>query len=152
MSALDYSISGVEVMIKKAQKLGVSQLVNAVNHDIRRPLPFPDETFDAFYCHMLYCMALCRSELEALFQEVRRVLKPNGVNIYAVRHTGDAHYGRGIHRGEDLHEVGGFIVHFFSREKVKYLTKGYDLLSIEEFEEGELPCKLFWVMLRKKVE
>lgn len=49
-----------------------------------------------------------------------------------------------------MYEVGGFIVHFFSREKVELLAKGYETVSIDEFEEGSLPRKLFCVTLRKK--
>ena len=78
------------------------------------------------------------------------VLKPRGVNIYTVRNTHDPDYGTGIHRGEDMYEVGGFVVHFFSREKVMHLAKGYDIVSIDEFEEGRLPRKLFRVTLRKE--
>jgi len=95
-------------------------------------------------------MALTTSELQFLSDEVRRVLKPGGLNIYTVRHTGDAHYEKGIHRGEEMYEMGGFIVHFFSREKVELLAKGYEIMSIDEFEEGNLPWKLFYVTLRKK--
>jgi hypothetical protein len=87
--------------------------------------------------------------LEFLSQEIRRILSPGGLNIYTVRHTGDAHYRAGIHRGEDLWEVGDFIVHFFSREKVEHLAKGYEMATIEEFEEGDLPRKLFFVAQRK---
>ncbi len=50
-----------------------------------------------------------------------------------------------------MYEIsGGFIVHFFSREKVEHLAKGFDILSIDEFEEGMLPRKLFRVTLRKR--
>jgi hypothetical protein len=50
-----------------------------------------------------------------------------------------------------MYESGsGFIVHFFRRDIVEYLAKGFDILSIEEFEEGTLPRKLFRVTLRKK--
>ncbi len=150
VQAIDYSESAIQAINQKANSAGLSKSVSAVRHDIRQPLPFAYESFDACYCHMLYCMALCTSELEALFQEVRRVLKPNGLNIYTVRHTGDAHYGKGIHRGEDMYEVGGFIVHFFSKEKIEHLANGYEIVSVDEFEEGELPRKLFLVMLRKK--
>jgi hypothetical protein len=67
-----------------------------------------------------------------------------------VRHTGDPDYGTGIHRTEDLYEVGGFVVHFFSKEKVMHLAKGYELIKVDEFEEGKLPRKLFRVTLRKR--
>ena len=147
--ALDYSENGVESIKQTAKQLGVSQLVTAVCHDIRKPLPFEDAFFDACYCHMLYCMAFCTGELDSLFREVKRVLRPSGLNIFTVRNTTDAHYKKGIPRGEDMYEVGGFIVHFFSAEKVKELAKDYDMIAIDEFEEGELPRKLFLVMLRK---
>ena len=50
-----------------------------------------------------------------------------------------------------MYESGsGFIVHFFSRDTVEHLAKGFDILSIAEFDEGTLPRKLFQVTLRKK--
>jgi ubiquinone/menaquinone biosynthesis C-methylase UbiE len=149
VTALDYSENAVETISQKAEKLGLSLVVSAVCHDLRKPLPFKDESFDACYCHMLFCMALCTSELDALFGEVRRVLKRGGLSIYTVRHTGDPHFGKGIHRVEDMYEVGGFIVHFFSKEKVERLAKGFDIIRISEFEEGELPRRLFLVILRR---
>jgi len=148
--ALDYSQTGLEAINKKAQELGLSELIETKVHDVRNPLSFDDEFFDAAFSHMLYCMALTTAELQFLSEEVRRVLKPGGLNIYTVRHTGDAHYRTGIHRGEDRYEVGGFIVHFFSKEKVELLAKGYEIISVDEFEEGRLPRKLFRVTLRKK--
>jgi SAM-dependent methyltransferase len=147
---VDYSDSAVRAIVNKAQELALSDSITALQHDVRKPLPFDDESFDGCYSHMLYCMALTTSELEFLSREVRRVLRPHGLNVYTVRHTGDAHYETGIHRGEDMYEVGGFIVHFFDREKVERLATGYEILSIDEFEEGKLPRKLFRVTLRKK--
>jgi SAM-dependent methyltransferase len=148
--AVDYCGIAVGDISRKAETLGLSQSITAVCHDVREPLPFDDESFDACYSHMLYCMALTTSELEFLSGEVRRVLRPGGICIYTVRHTNDAHYGTGIHRGEDMYEVDGFIVHFFSREKVEHLAKGYEILSIDEFEEGGLPRQLFRVALGRK--
>ena len=147
---LDYAEGSIDAITEKAQALGLSQSITAVCHDVRTPFPFDDDSFDGCCSHMLYCMALTTAELEFLSEEVRRVLKPGGLNIYTVRHTNDPDYGKGIHRGEDMYEVGGFIVHFFSREKVEHLAKGYEIVEIDEFEEGRLPRKLFRVTLRKK--
>ena len=99
---------------------------------------------------MLYCMALTTPDLVFLSGEIRRVLKLGRLNIYTVRNTTDAHYRTGVHRGEDLWEVGGFIVHFFSRQKIEDLAKGYEIVTVEEFEEGDLPRKLYLVTLRKR--
>ncbi len=150
VTVLDYSQSAVEALRSKTEASGLADRITALRHDVREPLPFDADIFDACYSHMLFCMALTTAELERLSDEVRRVLKPGGLNVYTVRHTGDAHYGTGIHRGEDMYEVGGFIVHFFSKEKVRQLARGCEVVSIEEFEEGGLPRKLFRVTIRKK--
>ncbi|MBA3004199.1 MAG: class I SAM-dependent methyltransferase [Desulfurivibrio sp.] len=146
---LDYSDSAIRTITDKAENLRVSDSITALQHDVRAPLPFENESFDGCFSHMLYCMALTSSELDFLSGEVRRVLRSDGLHIYTVRNTHDAHYRTGIHRDEDMYEVGGFIVHFFSREKVEQLAKGYEIVAVDEFEEGVLPRKLFLVTLRK---
>ncbi|HEY3361360.1 MAG TPA: class I SAM-dependent methyltransferase [Methanosarcina sp.] len=148
--SLDYTESGLKTVKEKVGNMGLSDSIVTIKHDVRDPLPFENETFDACYSHMLYCMALTTAELEFLNGEIKRVLKPGGFNIYTARHIGDAQYKTGIPRGEDMYEIaGGFIVHFFSREKVKHLAEGYESFELEEFEEGELPRKLYLVIMRK---
>ena len=95
-------------------------------------------------------MALSTQEIKNLNDEICRVLKPNGINIYTVRHTQDGDYKNGVHIGEDLYENDGFIVHFFSEKKIKNLSKGFNIIEIEKFEEGSFPRKLFKVILKKK--
>ena len=150
VSVLEYARSGVDTINGNAQSTGLAGSVKALWHDVRVPLPFEDETFDGCFSHMLFCMALTMVELRALSAEVCRVLRPGGLHVYTARNTEDAHYGTGTHRGEDLYEHGGFIVHFFSEEKVQTLSKGFEIIGIDRFEEGELPRKLFRVTLRKR--
>lgn len=146
---LDYAAKGLEAIRAKAEASGLAARVATACHDIRLPLPFGDNAFDGCYSHMLYCMALTTAELVDLSGEVLRVLKPGGYHVFTVRNTSDAHFGKGIHRGEDIYEMGGFAVHFFSREKVHHLSAGFDVVAVEEFTEGALPRVLFQVTLRK---
>ena len=147
--ALDYSKASIESIINKSKKLNIEQLITSRVFDIRKKLPFENNTVDGCFSHMLYCMALSNSDLENLNDEIFRILKPGGINIYTARHTGDGDYKNGIHRGEDLYENGGFIVHFFSKDKIKSLLKGFKNLKIENFEEGNFPRKLFAVYKKK---
>jgi SAM-dependent methyltransferase len=148
--AMDYSKTAIDALKRRAQVLGLSNSIIPKRHDIRDPIPFPSESMDGCYSHMLYCMALTMSQLESLSKEVKRILKPNGLNIFTVRTKEDPHYARGIARGEDMYEADGFVVHFFDREKVRSLAAGYEIIGLQQFQEGELPRKLFYVTLRKE--
>ena len=148
--ALDYSPVAIKTINKKALESKLSNFISAKIFDIRKKLPFEDNSVEACFSHMLYCMALSTADLKNLNNEVLRILKPGGVNIYTVRHTGDGDYKNGTHIGDDLYENNGFIVHFFSEEKVKKISDGFDIINIEKFEEGKFPRKLYRIMLKKK--
>ena len=149
VKVLDYSLSGINVINKKAEKLNLSNFISTKIFDVREKLPFEDNSVNACFSHMLYCMALTNNDLENLNNEIHRILKPKGINIYTVRHANDGDFKKGIHIGEDLYENDGFIVHFFSKDKVKSLLKGFENISIDEFEEGGFPRKLYFVVNKK---
>ena len=149
-TALDYSSSGIKIINQKTNKENLSNYVSTKLFDVREKLPFEDNSIEACYSHMLYCMALTTNDLEKLNNEIRRILKPSGINVYTARHTNDGDFQRGIHLGENLYENDGFIVHYFSEEKVNSLLKGFKNISIEKFEEGTFPRKLFFVVNEKK--
>ena len=150
VKALDYSPSAIQTINRKIEKSNLFNFVSTKVFDIRKKLPFANNSFDGCFSHMLYCMALSTNEIKNLNNEICRILKPNGINIYTVRHTQDGDFKNGNHIGEDLYENDGFIVHFFSVEKIKDLSKGFNIIEIEKFEEGSFPRKLFKVILKKK--
>ena len=150
VEALDYSKKAIEIINNKSIKLNLTRFIKTKIFDIREKLPFDNNSIDGCFSHMLYCMALSNYDLENLNKEILRILKPGGINIYTVRNTEDGDYKNGTHIGEDLYENDGFIVHFFSENKVNKLSKGFEILNIEKFEEGKFPRKLFKVVLKKK--
>ena len=149
--ALDYSDSGIKIINNKIEKNNLSNVISTKLFDIRKKLPFKDNSIEGCYSHMLYCMALTTNDLKKLNNEIKRILKPGGINIYTVRHTNDGDFKNGIHVGEDLYENDGFIVHYFSKEKVNSLLDGFNNITLEEFEEGTFPRKLFFVINEKKI-
>ena len=151
LKALDYAEPAIRQLTEKAKAEGVGEKLETVCHDIRNPLPFSDNSMDACFSHMLYCMALTDEELFFLNQEVLRVLKPGGVNVYTARNIHDPAFGTGIHRGGLFYElIGGFIIRFFDDDTVAQLTEGYDLLSVEMFDDGDLPKRLTMVTMQKQ--
>jgi len=145
VQAADFSPVGLGQLQEAARARGVAERVTTAVHDMREPLPAADASVDAVFAHMLLCMALSTKEIHALVDEIRRVLRPGGTFVYTVRHTGDAHYGAGIARGDDIFEHGGFAVHFFSRHLVDALADGWSLYEVHAFDEGDLPRRLWRV-------
>lgn len=143
VQATDFSSAGLEQLRQAARAQGTDERLTTAVHDVREPLPLPEASVDAVFAHMLLCMALSTKEIHALVGEVRRVLRPRGIFIYTVRHTGDVHYGVGTAYGDDIYEHGGFAVHFFPRDLVDALADGWILNEVHAFEEGDLPRRLW---------
>ena len=134
IKALDYSAEAIKIINKKILEKKLSNLISTKIFDIRKKLPFKNNSIEACFSHMLYCMALSSTEIKYLNSEICRVLKPGGINVYTVRHTDDGDYKNGRHIGEDLYENDGFVVHFFSEKKVRQISHGFNVISIKKFE------------------
>ena len=148
--AIDYSLSATNIIKKRSKENNLDALIKVENYDIRKKLNCDNENFQACYSHMLFCMALTNQDLKDLNQEILRVLKKDGFNIYTVRNHMDGDFKKGTHRGEDMYEMNGFIVHYFSENKIKSLLNGFTNISIENFDEGSFPRKLSLVINKKK--
>ena len=148
--AIDYSLSATNIIKKRSKENNLDDLIKVENYDIRKKLNCDNENFQACYSHMLFCMALTNQDLKDLNQEIFRILKKDGFNIYTVRNHTDGDFKKGKHRGEDMYEMNGFIVHYFSENKIKSLLNGFINISIENFDEGSFPRKLSLVINKKK--
>jgi len=147
--ALDYAPEGLDAIEAKAGAAGIADQVTVEIHDVRRRLPFADDSVDVSFSHMLFCMALTTPELDRLVADLRRVVRPGGLVVYTARTTDDAHYGDGIAHGDDMYEHGGFVVHFFDRALIDRLASGFTLVDVTEFTEGALPRRLARVTMRR---
>lgn len=148
VTALDYSVRALDKISAKATST-LSPYIDPRCFDIRKPLPFESESFDACYSHMLFCMELTMAEISCALSELHRVLKPGGLAIYSVRSIFDRYYRAGEHLGENLYEVNNFAVHFFSEEKIRGLASGFKIHSIERIEEGPQPRDLYCIVMEK---
>jgi SAM-dependent methyltransferase len=147
VEALDYSVTAVGILDKIAQEKGLP--IKPQVFDVRSPLLFPDAYFDAAYSHMLLNMHFSLDELHFIFSEIRRVLKPKGLNFFSVRNHNDKSYGKGVELDKGIYDINGFQIRFFTEKEIQDLTsaQGFEILWIKE--EYEEPVTLYLVSSRK---
>jgi len=80
ITGIDLNAEGIEAATGLAAAKGLDSLANFEQCDVSRPLPFPDNTWDAAFSNDAMCHIAGR--LGAL-KEVRRVLKPGGKYLYS---------------------------------------------------------------------
>ncbi len=151
VDVLDFAPSAVRATQNKAASAALGRSVRALVHDVRKPLPFADATFDACYSHMLWCAALTTAELHDLSGEVWRVLRPGGLCVYSVRSTLDPECESGTPVGDGLQVCGGFEVRFFEEYLIGRLAAGrFTVESVGQVAEGPLPRRLLVVVERRR--
>lgn len=150
VEALDYSKTAVTSIKKKVEELNLSEFVSTKVFDVRKKLPFKNNSIQGIFSHMLYCMALKNLEVQNLNNEILRVLVKGGVNIYTVRNFEDGDYKNGVHIEDESYQNDGFIINFFSKKKIEELLVGFINIKIDRFNEGDFPRKLFIVQNQKK--
>ena len=150
VEALDYSETAVKSIKKKIKELNLTKFVSAKVFDVRKKLPFKNNSVQGIFSHMLYCMALKNLEVQNLNNEILRVLVKGGVNIYTVRNFEDGDYKNGVHIEDETYQNDGFIINFFSKKKIEKLLVGFSNIKIDRFNEGDFPRKLFIVQNQKK--
>ncbi len=145
MKALDYSRFAIEQLSKRAKQTDLP--VEASIYDATKPLPFNGDTFDAVYSHMLFSMRFSQEQLRFLFKEIRRVLKKGGFHFFSVRNHDDKFYGTGTKIDDEIYDVNGFQIRFFTIPEIENLTEGFKILEIKE--DYEEPVTLYLVTSRK---
>ena len=150
VEALDYSKTAVMSIKKKVKELNLSEFVSTKVFDVRKKLPFKNNSIQGIFSHMLYCMSLKNLEVQNLNNEILRVLVKGGVNIYTVRNFEDGDYKNGLHIEDESYQNDGFIINFFSKKKIEELLVGFINIKIDRFNEGDFPRKLFIVQNQKK--
>jgi SAM-dependent methyltransferase len=149
VDALDYSVVAIDILnkITKEKRLAIKSQTFDV---AKNPLPFADGYFDTVYSYMLFNMRFSEDELHLIFSEMRRVLKPGGLNFFSVRNHHDKSYGKGIEVDKGIYDIDGFQIRFFTEKQIEGLVsaQGFEILWIKE--EYEEPVTVYLVSSRRK--
>lgn len=146
VKAMDHSHVAIEQLLQNAKKKGLS--IDASLYDATKPLPFSNGEFDAVYSHMLFSMRFSQEQLKFIFQEIRRVLKNNGFHFFSVRNHNDKFYGTGTRLDDEIYDINGFHIRFFTRQEIENLSDGFKIIEIKEVYEE--PVTLYLVTAKKQ--
>ncbi len=145
--AIDSSLVAIETLKQKIEKENTS--IKLRQFDARQGIPFGNKYFDAVYSHMFYNMRFTDVELRILFRESSRVLKNNGLLFFSVRSDKDVWYNKGKKIDENIYEINGFQIRFFTKKQIEsFLSNHFEIKKIEESYEE--PVSLYLVFSTKK--
>jgi SAM-dependent methyltransferase len=123
VTALDFS---PEAIGKVRDLAGKKAGIVAVQHDLSRPLPFGEDSFDGVYSHLALHYFDDRTTRE-IFAEIGRVLRPGGPFVFSVKSTDDMYFGTGDRIGPNIYCRNGHLRHFFSIEYTRDLLDDWKI-------------------------
>jgi SAM-dependent methyltransferase len=117
--------------------------------DASEGIPFNSSYFDAIYSHMFFNMRFTDDQLKYLFVEVNRVLKDGGLNLFSVRSDNDAMYKKGTKVEQNIYDINGFQIRFFTKSDVEdiLMATGFTPYKKKAYEE---PASIFCIFGRKQ--
>ncbi len=94
-------------------------------------------------------MRFTDDQVKYLFTELNRVLKDEGLNLFSVRSDNDAMYKKGTLVEENIYDINGFQIRFFTKSDLEdiNMTTGFDLYKI--VEGYEQPASRYCVFAKK---
>ena len=145
--AIDASKVAIENINQRKGQKNIS--LDLRHFKARQALPYDSSYFDAVYSHMFYNMRFTDEELRSLFKESNRVLKNNGLLYFSVRSDKDVLYNKGKKIDNNIYEINGFQIRFFTKRQIQsFLENYFEIKNIEESYEE--PVNLYFVFCRKK--
>lgn len=120
-----------EIIARNREWHGANPRLHFRQMRIDEPFPLGDAAFDAVYAH-LTLHYFTDEVTRAVFRELRRVLRPGGMLMFACKSDRDPLYGAGIEIEPDLFNLDGKIRHFFSEAYARAcLVDGFALDRLE---------------------
>jgi len=103
--------------------------------DMSNPLDFSSDHFDVVYAR-LSLHYFTNDVTRRIFNDIYKLLKPNGFLCFVCKSTNDPLYGKGVEVEKDMYENNGHLRHFFSEDYAKSLLgKNFEIEKIESGNE-----------------
>ena len=145
VTGVDVNEAGIQAGLSHARRASLDHKVHFRRADVREPLPFPDQTFDAIVCMDAMCHLPDRCRL---FGEWRRVLRPGGRMLYT-----DPVVVTGLVSNEELATRSSTGYFEFCPPGVNeqlIRRAGFELVRTEDVTENEVEVSRRWHAARQQ--
>lgn len=128
VTATDFAPAVIEA---NRRRLGDVPALTFETMRIDQPFPFAIATFDAVYAHLT--LHYFKHDItKGILAEIRRVLRPGGLLLFACKSPTDPAYGKGTEIEPDMFDLSGKIRHFFSEDYAnEMLADGFTDVEIQ---------------------
>ncbi|WP_268544101.1 class I SAM-dependent methyltransferase [Candidatus Nitrosotenuis cloacae] len=150
--AFDISVNAIDYVkdLKKSLKL---ENLNVFVHDVEKPLPFPEETFDFIYSN-LALQFFDMARLSKIFDNISAVVKKQSLFLLSTKKSGDKYHNFGNKIDENAFEHKGITRYFFNEVELKnLLTKNFEIITFDEDRHINLDSttSVWWKILTRKI-
>lgn len=128
-----YEVIAIDLNVDRLSELANQQFA-LEQVDLRKPLPYADESFDVVYAH-LSLHYFDSATTDRIFDEIHRILKPEGVLAFLTNSTDDPEYNTGRVIEPDYFEIDGTPKRYLNTATAKQFA--HDFLPLLADNDGE---------------
>lgn len=122
-----YDVTATDLDIAKLTETARGEDFSVEQVDLRRSLPFENESYDVVYAH-LSLHYFNQVTTEAIFAEIYRVLKPGGIVAFFTNSTDDPEYDTGKQIEPDYFEIEGVPKRYLTVQTAKEFAHDFEVL------------------------
>ena len=152
VTALDFSQSALKALKTKITNKSWSNNVRIIQCDLTKPLPFADDTFDAFI-DITTTTSLLPEDMKRLVTDLKRVVKQGGL-FTCYTHSQDDGYLKMTAPEQNHYEVDstGIIDYAYTETELRKLYSKWQILDLQHIEKedvlnGEQYVRRLWRMV-----
>jgi cyclopropane fatty-acyl-phospholipid synthase-like methyltransferase len=149
--AFDLSSNAIQSIISTKQKMNLNKL-NVFEHNVTKPLTFPDEHFDFVYSNL----ALQFFELKTLsniLQNISKVMQKNSTFLLSTKKEGDKYYKTGKKISDIAYETKGITRYFHPIDDLKSIfSEQFKISKIDSdrHENFDSSVSVWWKIILEK--
>ena len=110
VNSIDISKKAIEHIIKTKERLNLNH-ISATTHDIEKPFPFPENSFDFIYSN-LALQFFNTFKLDKIFSNIVKIMKKDSLFLFSTKKEGDKYYQFGNKINEYAFEYKGITRYF----------------------------------------